>query len=168
MARLAGTWRVTDTRAMHFSVFGIEVAPALVALGLVGLLCWQLVHLKLAMMSEFWPSAIGTVLEACVEETRDSDGDLEYVLRLKYIYTVRGDQYEGKRLDFRWKTSGSLNHLQNKLAGIAPTLPHRVYYHPKHPWLSVLNPGATWHNYAAIVLVFAIVMIAAHAATRVG
>lgn len=70
----------------------------------------------------------------------------------RYVYKVAGKSYVGKRLAFRPKGSYKQQAVVEALEGVAPSKPHRVYYHAKHPQMSVLKPGARLVNYIVLPL----------------
>jgi hypothetical protein len=145
---------------MHFSIYGLEVGPGMAAAGLLGYFCWELGRLWFAMRSEFWPFVMGTIEDVGIDNRPDSDGDDFFVPRLRYVYKVGVEMYVGKRLAFRPKGSGSYENVVSVLEGITTKKSHRVYYHPKHPQISVLKPGPRLANYLVLIVVFVLACVA--------
>lgn len=150
---------------MHFEIYGVEVVAGVFAIAALGYFCWESGRLWFAMRSEFWPYVIGTVEEVEIENRRDSDGDDFFVPRVRYVYSVRGESYVGKRLAFRPKGSYRSADVVDALEGVTASKPHRVYFHPKHPRMSVLKPGPRLVNYLILVVVFVAICIAFYAHT---
>jgi hypothetical protein len=153
---------------MRFGIFGIDVTAGTFAIAALGYFCWELGHLWFAMRSEFWPYVLGTVEEVDIDNRRDSDGDDFFVPRVRYVYRVGGESYVGKRLAFRPKGSAHHQAVVAALEGVTASKHHRVYFHPRHPQLSVLKPGPGLINYVVLVVVFVILCFAfyAHTTTR--
>ena len=145
---------------MEFSIFGFPVEPWVIAVAALGWFCWELGRLWLALDSVVWPKVLGKVLEASIEVEADSDGDDFYVPRVRYSYVVRGELYYGKRLAFHPRGSYREADMANAMDGIVAGSQHRVYYHRRHPRLSVLKPGASGWSYALLAILLAVVVIA--------
>jgi hypothetical protein len=150
---------------MSFDIFGIETGAGVFALAALAYFCWELGRLWFAMRSEFWPYVVGTIEEVEIHESRDSDGDQYFEPRIRYTYRVAGEHYNGKRLAFRPKGSYRYQDVVQALEGVTAAKSHRVYYHPKHPRLSVLKPGPRLANYILLLAVFAVICGAFYAYT---
>jgi hypothetical protein len=109
------------------------------------------------MRSQFWPHVIGTIEDVEIENRPDSDGDDFFVPRLRYVYRVGGESYVGKRLAFRPKGSYRREAVVAALEGVTASKRHRVYFHPKHPRMSVLKPGPRMVNYLVLLMTFAMI-----------
>jgi hypothetical protein len=145
---------------MHFDVFGIETPAGLFAIAALAYFCWEFGRLWFAMRSEFWPQVIGTIEKVEIDQSRDSDGDVFFEPRIRYRYSVAGTTYSGKRLAFRPKGSYRYEDVVEELAGVTASKQHPVYYHPKHPRLSLLKPGPRLGNYILLVVVFVAICVA--------
>lgn len=145
---------------MQFSVSGIEVGAGVFALVALAMFCWEFGRLWFAIRSQFWPYVLGTIEDVEIENRRDSEGDDFFVPRLRYAYRVGGESYVGKRLAFRPKGSHRREAVVAELGGIAAAKQHRVYFHPKHPRISVLKPGPRLINYFALLVIFTMMCIA--------
>jgi len=141
---------------MHFSIYGVEVGAGTFALTVLAYFCWELGRLWFAIRSDFWPFVTGSIEEVEIDKRRDSDGDDYFVPRVRYVYTLAGESYAGKRLAFRPKRDSKYERVVAALEGVVAGKPHRVYYHPKYRQISVLKPGPRLVNY--LVLFFALVI----------
>lgn len=63
-------------------------------------------------------------------------------------------------MTFRPKGSYKQEDVVDALEGVAPSQPHRVYYHAKHPQMSVLKPGARLVNYIVLLVLFSMMCFA--------
>jgi hypothetical protein len=145
--RLAGSFRRSTLKRWLRPKFLAGVSALLarlalcaVLLGLTGLamfLASREIHS--GWQSHFWPTAAGTILAA--EPDWNSDRTAYYSLNLTYRYAVGGTNYLGSRVAFC--SLGSLITEKSRQTEFfyspGKTLP--VYYRPRAPWDSVLEPG---------------------------
>jgi hypothetical protein len=73
------------------------------------------------------------------------------------VYRVGGQSYVGKRLAFRPKGSYRRAAVVAALEGVTASKQHRVYFHPKHPRMSVLKPGPRMINYFVLLVTFTMI-----------
>jgi hypothetical protein len=104
---------------------------------------WGGLMLHWGSVSDQWPSAPGHIVEARIVESHDShSSSTSYTPTVKYTYRVDGERYEADRLGFcTWGT----RRRAEAVATLNPYVPNSsvdVHYHPDHPQIAVLQPGA--------------------------
>jgi len=118
-----------------------------------------LLKISRAAKSTKWPWVFGdldsTDLRQVVYRGRDSDGTSDgasaVVVNFKYRYSVKGIDYNGKRVTYSDginKTVGSLKKLQERYRGKSQI---QVYYDPERPGESVLVPGLNIFNFTPLI-----------------
>lgn len=129
----------------------LRILLASAAVG-VGVIIFGIVEWQRARSAENWPTVEGVVVSAEIERHRStrSDGsrsNRRYSPDITYRYQIYGDVYENDRVMFAQYSS-------NTERGIRPIVDRypegsrvTVYYHPRKPELSVLEPGTTTGNY---------------------
>jgi hypothetical protein len=94
--------------------------------------------------SRRWPATTGTVLESWVCEGEGSSGDTPSTLYepvVRYSYEVNGEKRESRQIAFLAVRSTSEAAAQKVVAKYPKGAKVTVYYHPKLPYLAVLEPG---------------------------
>ncbi len=96
-----------------------------------------------AKSSSHWPSVMGTVTRSEMgRRTKLTGRPPEYIAHIRYRYRVEGDTYEAKRIGFNTgvqaRNSVGLKRLLTRYPESAVV---RVFYDPKNPASSVLEPG---------------------------
>jgi len=141
-----------------------RVASVLVAvLGLV-LLADRTFVLSQGHASLDWPQVEGVVLLSESWPLGAARGGERYGLNVLYGYTVDGQDFEGRRLEFK----RSLAQRDEQAALEAMTLlevgaPVTVFHHPSYPELAVLAPGtdpSAWGGLGFAVLLLVVATIA--------
>jgi hypothetical protein len=127
---------------------------------LVGIATAALFLLKIskAVKSTKWPWVFGDLdsadLRLVVYTGRDSggaDNASALVVDFKYRYSVKGIDYNGKRVTYSDginKTVGSLKKLQERYRGKSQI---QVYYDPERPGECVLVPGLNIFNFTPLI-----------------
>jgi hypothetical protein len=103
-------------------------------------------NFNLGSESDSWPTIQGTITSAQVqrcEGNADSEhpGSDTYVPQVKYQYEVHGVTYVSDRLCFGGSVHYSEESARRKLSLYSEGKPATVFYHPKKPQLSTLQPG---------------------------
>jgi hypothetical protein len=97
------------------------------------------------LQSRLWPAASGTVVETFVRECeRTSESStsptLLYEPVVRYTYEVNGEKRESRQIAFL-VVLGSKEAAEKVIAKYPEGAKVTVYYHPKRPYLAVLEPG---------------------------
>lgn len=133
----------------------------LVAAAVVHLL-WNVRIAWLARASAGWPSTTGVVQRAYVDESLgDEDGNVSYIARVHYSYSVRGQRYASRRLSYRWMWRDRSTDVVEMLRGRTEGREVEVRYDPRSPARAVLFPGSGPHDalrlgFAAALCVWAV------------
>jgi hypothetical protein len=88
--------------------------------------------------SESWPTVRGVITESVVVHSRDYDDT-----RIRYAYTVDGQQYIGRRIGFGHSTLGSLGNARMDVQKYPKGREVSVYFRPDDPAESALEPGTS-------------------------
>jgi Protein of unknown function (DUF3592) len=145
--------------------------------GLLAALCIGIgaVNLRDLHRSLDWPHTSGAVVHAEVEEHitvhRDKDGhrtstSVSHESNVAYVYRVGGREYRGQRVRFAWEMSRS--EAEATVARYPVGRSVDVFYDPRDPGKSVLEPGGDASVYATLIGlgVFFIAVAAAYFAVR--
>lgn len=130
-------WEQNDTS------IGI-LAAGLMVLGLALALLYSQSLWK-GWRSESWQATPGVMMESRLLETHSPRSTTPYWQpRLRYLFSVNGQVYEGSRLSFDWEKTTDREALQTRLqeewfSGAAVT----VWVNPANPAESVLKQGAS-------------------------
>jgi len=119
---------------------------------LVGLLClglggrgayWVINDSRQGLASLGWRQTTGLVLRTGIEMSSGVRGVVEYSPKVAYRYAVAGQEYENDRISFpKRRGSGEKAYYQRQLDGRYPVgQPCTVYYNPRDPAESCLEPG---------------------------
>ncbi len=117
-----------------FFVFGLCLMAMGIRMGAEG---WQ---------AGKWPVAEGRMITSRVKEFRTS-GNIRVArlcLELDYLYMIGDRILDGSRLDAGWRCCGSEKMINEKLAAYPPGKALEVYYNPRNPEISMLEPGIPW------------------------
>ena len=120
----------------------------------IGLSIWGHGMLDEAKASAKWPSVSGTILSSDVSVSQSTSGSgskkktsTVYQPSISYKYEVNGKAYTSSRVttsDYSSSSSKRAYRIVNKYPeGSTAT----IYYNPDEPYLSVLEPGATFMSY---------------------
>ena len=106
---------------------------------------WCLYKVWLGNRSSNWPSVVGKISEVNIAHRPGSEGGgAEYQPRVRYLYAVHGTQYENNsgihRVLNDWGTKQQAEHEVARYAGREDV---RVFYNPRRPSMSVLEPGVS-------------------------
>lgn len=154
------------------ALFSETLSPghkATIGLGLMGLgvvaMAWSGMLVYWAYESTTWPTAEGHMILATVKEEHSSKNSrTTYMPMVKYAYRTGERRYESDRLMFcEWATS-SKKDAQATIERYPVLSSVTVRYHPEHPEIAVLEPGATarswiWPTIAATAFVFGAAML---------
>ncbi len=93
-----------------------------------------------------WPRAKGRIIKSKVEELRTSSKIriARLCLSLDYLYMVGDKIFEGHRLNSGWRCFASENYIKEVLKRYPTGKVVEVYYNPKRPEISMLEPGLNW------------------------
>ncbi|MFH0945322.1 MAG: DUF3592 domain-containing protein [Planctomycetota bacterium] len=97
-----------------------------------------------AKQSRSWPTVVGSVASAGINETVNRKGR-RYLPVIRYRYEVGGQTYESDTVSGRTaksypERSDAQGHLEEVVSGGSPT----VHYNPDNPGQAVLTPGSLW------------------------
>ncbi len=110
-------------------------------------IAWGTVRAREAIQAKSWPVASGTIIKSKVTEVRISDSGIRVArlcLELDYIYLVGDKIYDGHRLNAGWHCFGSQSMVEDVIARYPTGKQVKVYYNPKNPASSMLEPGLDW------------------------
>jgi hypothetical protein len=122
----------------------------ILGLGFVGLLLVAALFLLretyLGVISEFWPTAPGTINHSSIAERYSTDADdnetVSYVAKVRYSYSVGHRYYQGDRVSFGGTMGDSEGRIARSISTKYPVgRPVSVRYDPTHPQRAVLEPG---------------------------
>lgn len=121
---------------------------------------WQ--NLERAKQSSNWPTAAGIIQHSSVEYHRSDDGGGTYHAELYYDFDVQGTTYSGDRVAFGDYGSSDASHARRIVNKYPKGKEVTVYYLPKNPEVTVLEPGQKTQVWflPAIGLVFFLVGVA--------
>ena len=94
-----------------------------------------------------WPRAKGRIIKSKVTEFRTPKSKIRIArlcLELDYLYMVGKDILEGHRLDTGWRCFASEDHIKEIVKRYSVGKEVLVYYDPKNPRRSLLEPGLNW------------------------
>ncbi|MBC2711526.1 MAG: DUF3592 domain-containing protein [Desulfosarcina sp.] len=90
-----------------------------------------------------WPSTEGVILSSEVKTDRGKSDDVDpkHTAAIAYLYTVEGYEYTGERVSFAGQTFLKKSKADSLARRYGKGLRVKVYYDPKTPHVSVLEPG---------------------------
>ncbi|MBI4409487.1 MAG: DUF3592 domain-containing protein [Gemmatimonadetes bacterium] len=118
---------------------------------------WQLVWWSRARASRSWPRAEGVILRAEAKRRRGF-GSAAYRVRIEYRYTVGNTIYRSTRIRFGLLRAHA-DRAQALLARYDQGAHVTVRYDPHEPARAVLEPGATFDDNYAWILLGAIALV---------
>ena len=130
-----------------------------------GLSWWGWNILQDARASSTWPTVEGQVTRSEVTTSTDSDGDDSYSPEVTYEYLVDDQAYENTTIKFGENSYSSRRRAQEIAATYPVGKQVDVFYDPKAPGRSVLEPGVSGGSYivlgigAVFVVVSLIILI---------
>lgn len=146
-----------DTRR-GMIVWGV-IGYSLALCGPIGLF-WSIEQSATALQSRSWPQADATIVRSRVVEIATPHSK-RFAPEIEYHFQVNGKVYQGSRIAFGPLSLNSKEDIQEIVATkYAHGSKHRVWYDPRTPEISVLEPGLRFENY--------FYLIAAAAATLLG
>lgn len=155
--------RRRQSREPRFQRRARRVASVLVAVLALVLLADRLFILSQGRASVDWPRVEGVVLLSETWPLGAARGGERYGLNVLYGYSVDGRDFEGRRLEFA-RALSQRDELasQEAMARLPVGGPVTVHYHPRHPQLSVLEPGvdeSAWIGlgFGGLLLVIALI-----------
>ena len=93
-----------------------------------------------------WPMAKGIVIKSEVKalKTQEKIRIARLCFYIDYIYQVRDKVYEGHKISVGWQCFGSEDKIKRLLMLYPSGKKIQVYYNPKNPSQSLLQPGLDW------------------------
>jgi len=90
-----------------------------------------------------WPATQGVILSSTVKTDlgKSDDVDPRYTAAIAYRYTVEGYEYTGERVSFSGQTFLDKSKASSLARRYGKGLHVKVYFDPKIPHISVLEPG---------------------------
>jgi hypothetical protein len=107
-------------------------------------------QIYLGIHSWNWPCVSGAILTSRLGISQGSDGDVFYYPRIKYQYWVYGMSYTSTKIFFGDSVSSSSHSSNRRVKKFYPGKSVRVYYYPRNPRISVLEPGLQTEIFLAI------------------
>lgn len=106
------------------------------------------------LRSRRWPATPGMILRSDIDGFGEVDGSASYRIRVAYRYEVDGRKYFGKRVFFGQGVlnTGSFERLLRKTVRYGPGVCVNVRFHPKRPYLCVLQPGMRLEAWIVTIL----------------
>lgn len=106
--------------------------------------------------SASWPTTLGEVVYASIEQHMDSDSDgstsVTYKAKVVYNYQVGGQALVGDRRRFSDSSSNNARRAQEAINRYPMGTQVTVYYDPNNPEICVLEPGASVGGFIALVI----------------
>ena len=157
-----------STAGLIFFVLGLVFG----GIGLI-LVIMAFISRKRARTAQGWPTTMGQVLSADIQEHRSYDNDdhqtrYSYEPVVQYTYAVEGRSYSGNRIGFG---ANSFDHrtAQSKVAAYIPGAGVTVHYNPEDPAKAVLETNASGSNIFLIVgIIFAVIGLMAVCGGSIG
>lgn len=132
--------QMTPKQAMFFM-------PILAVIGILLIIFWGIPTARNAMESKDWPSTDGWITISDVSKNYDSEDDgFTYGAKVMYSYTVNGMTYLGGTVAFGDYSSSDQTHASDIVSRYPIGKNVKVYYDPKDPKTSVLEPGTGWSS----------------------
>jgi len=101
----------------------------------------SLPYIKEARGSKAWPSVEGTILFSEVEARRTSEGGTSYYPVVSYEYIINGRAYKGGKFGKIEQGMAFRGSAERKITRYPKGKTVKVYHHPNHPGVSLLEPG---------------------------
>jgi hypothetical protein len=124
--------------------------------GMAALDGWR--RYKSGKASQNWPSVEGVIFTSEVKTDlgKSDDVDPKYTAAITYRYTVEGYEYTGERVSFAGQTFLKKGKADRLVMRYDKGKRVKVYYDPKTPHVSVLEPGTASSGppFISIMLVF--------------
>ncbi len=120
--------------AFLFLILGMWALVVGFSMGLEG---WQ---------ARKWPVAKGRIIVSRVKQWR-APGKIRIArlcLDMDYLYMVENKVFEGHRLNSGWRCFASEDHIKEVLRRYPSGRKVGVFYNPKNPDKSLLEPGISW------------------------
>jgi hypothetical protein len=133
----------------------------LIGFGLLGYSLWSV---RRSLQAAAWPTASGTITHLEVLEHPGGGNPnigttgSTYEVQVRYAYAVDGVAYEGSRLAFGFRGSGSQTEQCELYRKLKQAKTVDVHYDPSDPAVSCLSAGLNWS--IQLGLVFSIVWLA--------
>jgi Protein of unknown function (DUF3592) len=142
----------------NLSIFLVNGLGGLIGYGLCGFigLIWSLRNLWLSLRSKYWNIVEGEIKESYVKITQYR-GKAYYPI-ISYRYNVDGLDYEGNKIKYggMWRTESVANDYCERYR-VGDKV--KVSFDPMNHDRSVLEPGASWRIWGAIILFLAVAAI---------
>jgi hypothetical protein len=126
----------------------LSVALIFLAIG-AGLSFWGWNILNNAKASISWPTAQGEIIKSQVTHRSNSDGD-SYSPEVTYTYPVNSRSYKSYTIKFGENSYDSKRRAEEIAASYQVGNNVTVYYDPKNPGNSVLEPGVSSGSYIVL------------------
>ena len=90
-----------------------------------------------------WPFTQGVILSSIVKTDlgKNNDVDPKHTAAIVYQYTVEGNEYSGERISFAGRTFLDKSKAESLVRRYGKGMRVKVYYDPKTPNVSALEPG---------------------------
>ena len=135
------------------SLLAVLIGLAFGGLGLL-VLRWSLSQIVRSRRSRFWPSVTGRIVSAEVGKNPSNQG-LRYWPIVRYEYQVEGVDYNGDTLGFGQNGNGNLGMASALVAQYPAGQEAKIFYDPKSPKISCLQPGLmNGGTYIAVLIGF--------------
>lgn len=115
-----------------------------------GLSWWGWNILQDAKASASWPKAQSVITESRVRHSRDSDGGNSYQPKISYEYSVKNLNYKNQTIKFGENSYSNHSDAEYYVSRYPIGQRVSVFYDPKRPDKSVLEPGVTSGSYIVI------------------
>ncbi|MDP3696713.1 MAG: DUF3592 domain-containing protein [Candidatus Taylorbacteria bacterium] len=128
------------------------IMPIVAVVGIALTIFWGIPTARNAMESKNWPSADGRITISDVSKNYDSEDDsVTYGAKITYNYTVNGITYMGGTVTFGEYSSSDPSHAGGIVSRYPVGKSVKVYYDPKDPKTSALEPGAGWSSFVGLL-----------------
>lgn len=132
---------------------GRRIAAVLVFVLAIGLFVDRLLVVRHGLGSAAWPTVAAEVISVEARPLGGGRAQVSWILRIRYHYQVEGQAYEGHRIRFtRSLEARSRQDVDRALERFQVGQAVTIHYHPKHPSVSVIEPGAGRSGWLGLVL----------------
>ena len=120
----------------------------MIAFLMLGLWCVVLGTSKAieGLKARSWPRAQGRIITSGIHslQTRQKIRIARLCFDVDYLYLVGKEVYEGNRVNVGWRCFGSEEHVKELARKYPSGKEVEVYYDPRNPSRSLLEPGLDW------------------------
>jgi len=108
----------------------------------LAMLGWGLWGALEAYQSRTWPVVPGTITRSDIS-TSTFDSDVMFSAEIRYVYTVDSQEMRGSRVSFSDLSSSDARRAERVITRYLAGSSVQVYYNPRDPLDTVLEPGFT-------------------------